>query len=188
MSVLSPKSRISFPVIESLEDVQEAICGTREFQMHKKDGFVFIKYTNAVKSTFPDPETAENEKQKYLYQVRRECRGIGFDAKTGKIVTRKFHKFFNINEKPESALENINFDRPFTVIEKLDGSLISPVRVGKKIEYTTMLGITNYGPQLEKFVKYCMPQIDYDKFCIDCIEKGVSPLFEWCSSSNMIIA
>jgi RNA ligase len=178
---------IEFPVIETYDQALDAVRNMHEFQFQKTGGFMFIKYTTALKSTFPDPNTAENEKQKHIYQVRRECRGIGFDVKTNRIVTRKFHKFFNLNEKPESAVENINWERPFVVIEKLDGSLVSPIRVGKQIEYTTMLGLTNYGPQLAKFVKHCMPYIDYDGFSLACIEKGISPLFEWCSEKNLIV-
>ena len=92
--------------IETLDTAMEAIKGKKEFIVQHKDGYVFIKYRGVFNSTFPDPEKAETENEKYLLKVRRECRGIAFDQTTKMIVTRKFHKFFNVNEKSETNVRS----------------------------------------------------------------------------------
>lgn len=53
----------------------------------------------------------------------RQARGLVFDA-AGNIVLRPFSKFFNVGQNEESRIENLPFNAPFTVAEKLDGSLI----------------------------------------------------------------
>jgi len=77
-----------------------------------------------------------NPKLKLLFEnriarqlaIRRECRGLIFDAKTGELLSRRFHKFFNINEKEESMLENMtDLSGGHIILEKLDGSMIGTI-------------------------------------------------------------
>lgn len=55
-------------------------------------------------------------------EYTRRARGIIFEIETGFIVARPFEKFFNLGEMPETRLENLP-DLPYTVQDKLDGSL-----------------------------------------------------------------
>ncbi len=87
------KNTTMFPYIDNIQQVLVAIQGCQEFRQEEKHGLVFIKYSGAYSSTFPPPDSATTEQEKYNFQVRRECRGIGFYKDTGKIATRKFHKF-----------------------------------------------------------------------------------------------
>jgi hypothetical protein len=103
---------------------------------------------------FPDPETAPDDRTKYLWAVRRELRGLIFDE-SGQVISRRFHKFFNstftfhvsktdpvnvfsnvvdeygvvcvVGELPETKPELIDLSKPFTILEKLDGSMIGSI-------------------------------------------------------------
>lgn len=79
---------------------------------------------------FPDPETAPDQQTRRLWAIRRELRGLIFSAADGTVISRRFHKFFNIGELPETQPEKVDMSIPFVVLEKLDGSMIgtSPPR------------------------------------------------------------
>lgn len=53
----------------------------------------------------------------------RECRGLIFDEK-GKVLSRRFHKFFNVNELAETNESCIDISRPHILTEKVDGYFI----------------------------------------------------------------
>jgi RNA ligase len=55
-------------------------------------------------------------------EITRVSRGIIFEKATGKIVAVPFSKFFNLQEREETALENLPNEK-YTVTEKMDGSL-----------------------------------------------------------------
>lgn len=117
-----------YPVIEHYDDLAPAIEGRediREFvQTVGGHRFRTVCYMIATDDTFDDP-------------MRRECRGIVFDDKTGRLLARPFHKFFNINEGEENRLENIANSNIDNALEKLDGSLITPVVIDDSVYLKT---------------------------------------------------
>ena len=54
--------------------------------------------------------------------ITRAARGIIFNKKTGELISKSYEKFFNLNEMPESCLENLPKGK-FTSSVKKDGSL-----------------------------------------------------------------
>jgi RNA ligase len=64
----------------------------------------------------------EAVKLKAWNDVTKAARGIIFN-KNGNLVAKAFNKFFNLSEMPETQIENLP-NEPFTVEEKLDGSLV----------------------------------------------------------------
>ena len=63
-------------------------------------------YRDVNENTFPNLNHASNLKQYKLWALRRECRGLLLDRKTGNVLARRFHKFFNIGEMEETSIEN----------------------------------------------------------------------------------
>jgi RNA ligase len=55
-------------------------------------------------------------------EVTCACRGLIVDVRTWEVAAWPFAKFFNVNERPETQIEALP-QEPFTVHEKLDGSL-----------------------------------------------------------------
>jgi RNA ligase len=167
-----------FPEINHINDVLPHIEGRPEFRVMEKDGYSVINYAVAFDETFlwdhNDPVGSA---------VRRECRGITFNE-NGDLICRKYHKFFNAGEKEETQLNKINLYEPHVVLEKLDGSLISPQPSSNGFVLTTKAGVTDISQQAEEFIK---DKPHYSTFIKKCIQKGTTPLFEWCSNKNRIV-
>jgi RNA ligase len=109
----------------------------------------------------------------------RECRGITFDAESGKVIARKFHKFFNLGERDETQPHRIDWSRPHLRLVKADGSLMTPMLRGGRIRWASKMGVTRVSQPVETFVE---GRDNYLRLAHDAHHRGVTPLFEWCSS------
>lgn len=89
-----------FPADVTLEDVREAIKGRVDFKEVTQDDYIaFVYFLGMAKDIFPDISEATDATTARLYAIRRECRGIIFDQ-NGKLLSRRFHKFFNSTPYP----------------------------------------------------------------------------------------
>ena len=183
-----------FPHITNIADVLPAIEGRYEFVVAEKEGYTVINYNVMMSDTFPDVPV-DMKWQEPLNRIafgeydptaalRRECRGIIFDSKTGDIIRRPFHKFFNVNEREETQDHVIDLSRPHVILEKLDGSMIAPFIVNGQMIWGTKMGATDVAKPVEEFVKN-NPQ--YIEFATDMIAGGLTPIFEWCSRKQRIV-
>jgi hypothetical protein len=89
-----------------------------------QEGYSFFNYTYMTPHTFPDPTTAPDDEIRHYYMLMRECRGICFDQETGKVISRPFQKFFNINEKEETQQDKLDLSLEHHILEKMDGTMI----------------------------------------------------------------
>jgi RNA ligase len=131
--------------------------------------------------------------------LSRECRGSLFDS-SGKIISRPFHKFFNIGEKeftqPHLLKEIIGYK------EKVDGSLAVPVLVKNKIIWKTKKSFySDVAKYINKFYypedplediynpdKKCSPNdTKLDWTIRDLISENKTPLFEYVSINNRVV-
>lgn len=178
-----------FPMINNISDVLPAIEGRDEFVVAEKEGYTVINYNVMMADTFPPidgrPEGIGADPLSDLYaMLRRECRGIIFDSKTGEILRRPFHKFFNVNERDETQDHSVDLSRDHHILEKLDGSMIAPFIVNGEMIWGTKMGATDVAKPVEEFVKN-NPQ--YQVFASDLIAIGYTPIFEWCSRKQRIV-
>lgn len=174
--------KYSFPKIYDIDDVLCAIEGSPEFIVAEKDGYKVVNYVVATHDTFPAVE-GEDIPSLYNAMVRRECRGLVFDLE-GKIINRRYHKFFNVNERDETAIHAIDWSRPHVILEKLDGSMVSPCYVNGHLRWMTKMGITDTSMEAEAFVA---THPEYVGFAENCLKQGATPIFEWCSNKNRIV-
>lgn len=175
----------NFPVIKNIADVLPAIVGKEEFIIADRDGFKVMNYLVQFEATFEDPnEVGITEEEKSFRIIRRELRGIIFDDKTGDIIRRPFNKFFNLNEKAETRTENVDISLPHVILNKLDGSFISPFYANDKMIFGTKMGATDQSAQVEEFLK---DKPNYHEFCKDLITLGMTPIFEYTSPTNRIV-
>lgn len=166
----------SFPTIYTLDDVRPAIAGRTDFIIAERDWGYVVNYLVAMPDSFP-PVTDD------LSAIRRECRGMLFD-KAGNISARRLHKFFNVNEKEETLSTAIDFSQPHIILEKLDGSMITPIQVASHIRWGTKMGITDVSMNAEVFVSR---NINYQEFADYIMSFDSTPIFEWCSPKNRIV-
>lgn len=136
---------------------------------------------------FPTPNTGDPELDRE-FAVLRECRGLTFSKDDGRMLNRKFHKFFNINERSETKLENIDFTRHHHVLSKLDGSMITAMLLtGDRLVWASKQGESEVSDQPTVWV--ADGREHYTSFARELLsgDDPKTPLFEWCSRANRIV-
>lgn len=175
-----------FPKIYNIDDVLWAIKDSPEFIVAEKDGYKVVNYVVATHETFPEVNYDDPVDKIVAAKTRRECRGLVFDAVTGELINRRYHKFFNVNEREETSLQKIDWNKPHVILEKLDGSMVSPCYVNGHIRWMTKMGITDTSMEAEAFVA-SRSEPDYMGFAETMLKQGATPIFEWCSNKNRIV-
>jgi RNA ligase len=169
-----------FPEINHIDDVIPHIEDLPEFKVMVKDWYTVVNYMVAFEDTF----SLIRERSHYNMKIRRECRGLIFDTATGNLISRPYHKFFNAGEREETAINKINLYEPHVVLEKLDGSMIRPIPTKEGFRLATKAGITDVAMNAEYFIA---DKNHYRLFILKSIQKGFTPIFEWCSRKNRIV-
>lgn len=157
-----------FPLIKSIEQCRQAIVGRPEFSETDKGDYIVFNYHVAHEDSFECP-------------IRRELRGLTF-SKNGTILSRPFHKFFNLNEKEETR--NIDWTRKHVILEKLDGSMVRPLFLSEGLRWATKAGVTDISEMAEKYVE---KNPRYKDFAHMCFQSKCTPIFEYIAPSNRIV-
>lgn len=183
----------SFPHITRIEPVLEAIKDSDDFRVTEKEGgYKVINYNLASSTTFPqiNPDQWYDVSTKdYHNAIRRECRGLIFDA-DGNLIRRAYHKFFNLGEREETMVENVNFSEPHCVLEKIDGSMVTPLwlpddSTGEPhLRLATKAGITDVSMEAEVFIS---DKPWYKEFMRLAHEQNLCPIFEYVSPETRIV-
>mgnify|MGYP000285976016 CR=1 FL=1 len=151
----------------NIHRARELVEGRKDFIIVEKDGYTVADYVFMSNDTFDELE-------------RHELRGLKFDNKTGEILARPFHKFFNIGEKEEHA--NIDWSRPHVVMPKLDGSMIHAALVNNEVRLMTRMGITEHSIRAERHLTDVLKkELLIELLC------GQTPIFEWTAPDNQIV-
>lgn len=167
----------TFPIIEHLDDVIPYIKDNPAIGVMQRGTFTIINYHYQSFDTFDGPNES----------IARECRGLIFDTASGKVTNRRYHKFYNVGEKDNTQAGVLPFDRPHVIMDKLDGSMISPAPVGgdiSKLVWCTKMGDTDVAKNAACFVG---ARPEYTRFAERALEDGYTPIFEWCSPKNRIV-
>lgn len=170
-----------FPKIETIDDIYPAIRGRDEFKVNDKGDYLAVDYYVNFDDTFPRTNTDDSELNN-LYRIRRECRGIKF-YKNGQIAARPYHKFFNLNERPEVNANLFSWNN-FIIFDKLDGSLIHPLKINGEWFLCTKAGKTDIADQALEFIK---GKNNFFEYFEACLANGSTPCFEWCSRKQRIV-
>ncbi len=157
----------------SLDDALKALEGRNEFAVKKySERLVCVNYLVTLPDSFEG--------------IRNEFRGITFDGKTGEVVSRPFHKFFNINQKEETQYHAIKHMKA-TVYEKVDGSMIHAFRhpeSGQMLMATRMSAETE---QAQAARRFALSDLMVTGLIADNIDRGYTPMFEWVGPGNQIV-
>jgi RNA ligase len=170
-----------FPRIMHINDVLPHIQEKEEFTVAERDFGTVINYSVSSTHTFDMSDIND-----VSGAVRRECRGLIFD-KSGNIISRPFHKFFNIGERDETQPNVIDLASPHTIMEKLDGSMIRPLLFNGKIKLGTKMGLTEVAENAENWL---YDQVDLEsklQFLEAMVQGNMTPIFEWVSRKNQIV-
>lgn len=184
----------TFPQDITLEEVRFAITRANArlevntFIEADRGDYVIFNYVISFPEVFPIPITGDPELDRE-YAILRECRGLTF-YKDGRIAARKFHKFFNVGERPETLPGEIDWAASHSLFLKEDGSMITPFWNGDELQWHTKMGDTDVAklvwPVLDRWIKTGNPA-DYIGFAKYCRIQGLTPMFEFCSRSQRIV-
>lgn len=112
---------MTFPIINHINDLLPLVQGNKQIRVKQEpNGLTIVCYMVQDEDTF----TGANA------EFERECRGITFHA-DGRIASRTLHKFFNVGQTDEVRPENIDWHRVVRIMDKRDGSMVTPVFTGK---------------------------------------------------------
>jgi RNA ligase len=169
-----------FPYIEHIDQVLPYIQGAPEFVVVDKLNYKVINYVLAGGTTFP-PINGSND---IAAIVRRECRGLIFSP-DGWVISRRLHKFFNVNERAETETRKIDFSHPHRVTEKLDGSMITAIPMPDgTYRLGTKMGVTDVAMQAEAWLA---DNRNYHHAIEDSLLREATLIFEWCSRQQRIV-
>ncbi len=164
----------------TFEECLKAIAGRREFRVTEKDGLAVVNYDFCFGATFPDPESAASDEERRLLQIRRECRGIIFDKATGGLVALRLHKFFNVDQLPET--QNVSLASPHVVCEKLDGAMVSAMRHKGEVVLVSKNGPTELSSKI-----VAKAAGDWRGLASRWLERGCTPTWEWLDPEAPIV-
>ena len=178
-----------FPVITHIDEIVNVIKDSKEFIVAEREWGYVVNYLVAGPDTFPSINvTSSSQKSRdegiKASTIRRECRGMIF-GKDGRLISRPFHKFFNVNERDETRADKIDLEQRHVILEKLDGSMIRAIPMfNGTYRLATKMGITDVSVQAEGFVS---ARPNYDQFFRETLKQGYTALFEWCSRQQRIV-
>lgn len=83
------------------------------------------------------------DKNTFVEPMAREFRGLVMHSHTQEIVFRGFHKFFNLNEHPETMEKTLKWENLVGIDIKMDGTLIMVAEYRDKLLYKTKNSINS---------------------------------------------
>jgi RNA ligase len=180
-----------FPAGLTLDEVRDVIArhnanlGATSFIEADRDNHAIFNYLISLPDSFPQPDTGDPQEDRFR-AIIRECRGLIFCKSTGKVLARRFHKFFNVNEKAFTQAHLIDWSSPHYILDKLDGSMITPFRPAgaNRVRWGTKMGATEVAGPVEQFVN-AYPE--YERLAHAMEDEGKTPLLEWCSRKQKIV-
>lgn len=168
---------MAFPIINNINDLLSRIGDKTEINVvTHANGCTVVSYMFQDRHTF----TGENA------EWARECRGITFDVE-GNVASRTFHKFFNVNERPETKEDAINWSDIQSIYDKRDGSMISPVRINDKIVFKTKKSFDNdISQDVNALFDDTSPEYRLCEYLLTQ-EIKATPIFEYTAPNNRIV-
>jgi RNA ligase len=169
-----------FPIIKHIDDVRPHVdAHSDSFYIADKGDYLVANYAS-VMSAFPPLSDGPHA------AILRECRGLIFDAKSGNLIRRPLHKFFNLGEREESRGDNFKSEDIVGVYDKLDGSMIAPFMLNGEIRWGTKMGLTHMTPDVEDFVRRNPKYHELAKYMLNN-KYPATPIFEYMAPKHRIV-
>jgi ribosomal protein L7/L12 len=192
----------------TLAQAHEALNGHDEFAVKYYDGKVSFDYIVIFPGSFDATEEEIRTRAYHLWEkaggpvddsvqfwvqaehdvkhfahLRRNFRGVTFDVATGEMISLPLHKFFNVNQIPETQYDVIKHHEA-VIYEKLDGSMIHFFLHNGKLEASTCRSSEN---PIAHAALALAKKLGLDAKIIETINKGWTPVFEYVAPNNQIV-
>lgn len=170
-----------FPRIEHISDLLPFIQHNPQIRVQDQpNGTTVVCYMLQDEDTF----TGENE------AFAKECRGITFDTKTGVVVSRTLHKFQNVGENESTQPDLIPWDKITRIMDKRDGSMVTPVLINAGTEYAKVVCKTKKtftSAEAIAATEFLHEDPARVEWCLKWLLNGYTPTFEWTSPRFPIV-
>ena len=172
-----------FPHLTHLDEILPAVQGDPVFRLYDRGDYQILNAEQYGADSFPAPTALCSARSRRYRLLRRECRGLVFDA-AGRLLARRYHKFFHLGDREESRLEGLLGTGPAPlVLEKLDGALLCPARLPGGVRLLSRRGISPLSESAEAFAQ----GTGHPALWADLLEDGWTPLLEWCHRDHRIV-
>jgi RNA ligase len=155
-----------FPEIKHINDLLPFVQGNSQIRVKlcESTGHTVVCYM------VQDEDTFAGEHEHY----ERECRGITFGP-DGTVSSRTMHKFFNIGQREDVEAHNIHWQDVDRIMEKRDGSMITPVLVNGLVKCKTKKSFTTKEATLADELLAMNDRYNWVK---KLLQDGFTPTFE----------
>ncbi len=117
----------------------------------------------------------------------RECRGIVFSKSVGDVRGRPLHKFFNVNERESTRVENLDWSKVVRVMDKRDGSMIHTVWTENGLRLKSKKTFdSDVAKAAEKWL-YRPENANVLRFCEQMAKMNSTAIFEWTAPDARIV-
>jgi RNA ligase len=156
-----------FPEIHHIDDIRPHITPGKGIHFFENDPFIIGRYVATMPETFQT-----------IHDL--ECRGLVFDLKTGTLLSRTFHKFFNLAER--QSVNDLDFTHPARLDMKLDGSMIGAFPYKGEVVFHTRGGLSDIAADARAAASKADIELAQLAF-----EAGFTPIFEYTAPDNRVI-
>lgn len=164
-----------FPMLTGDSSMRSAVADREEIRFMKQpNGTTVCSYIVAGAETF-------------RCNYSREARGVVFNEQ-GQTIARPLHKFFNVNERPETQVHALDWTKIARVMLKRDGSMIHTVAFPEGGRNFTVKSKKSFESDVAvQSKKFLLQRENYIKFCTDMTNAGRTAIFEWTSPTARIV-
>lgn len=168
-----------FPQNITLEEVKSIVANNSNFILADKGNYSVANYIRAGNDVHVSVEDRDSA-------ILRELRGLIFCNTTGQVISRRFQKFFNYGERED--VMSLDLSQPHVILDKLDGSMITPFKINGKIIWGSKMGETDLTKQIDEFMSndYDLNN-NYHSIYNYCEYNNLTPIFEWTSRQQRIV-
>lgn len=157
--------------IINLDEFRSHIADKEEIrEMDMKHGLKSFCYMVSAENTFDN-------------DFARECRGIVFDG--DRVVGRPLHKFFNVNEREETQVHNLDWSKVVRVMDKRDGSMIHTVIVGDQVLLKSKKSFDSDVAVMA--TKWVADRPNFQEFFHKIAQWNCTAIFEWTAPDARIV-
>lgn len=164
-----------FPTINHIDDLLPFVQDNKQIRVKvEPNGMTIVCYMVQDEDTFTGAHA----------NFERECRGITFGP-DGRVASRTMHKFFNIGQTDAVRPENIDWHRVVRIMDKRDGSMVTPIIVHDRIKFKTKKSFDTKEAALADQIAANTPRgVEWIK---TILHMGLTPTFEVTSPKYPIV-
>lgn len=161
--------------ITDLNDFRQSVIHKEEIREAEiGEGCTSFCYMISAESTFDTP-------------LLRECRGIVFNTAGNFVSGRPLHKFFNLNEREETRVENLDWSKVIRVMDKRDGSMIHTVWTMNGLRLKSKKSFESDVAKMAEDWMHSQPDLNVFRFCKKMQVLNKTAIFEWTAPDARIV-